>query len=322
MVVSIGFSLHNVCGIQFFASHLNLALERNGIVTSHLNGMQIKEIPLADQIILHYVPSSITEPHTTKILIKLLTHNYKKIIVVLHGFYGRNENRFRKDTQCPDAEIHADYILRYANQIICLSESVQLSIMSWNINQSKAELILLGHPGLFTTSQSVNRKNKKSCYVLIAGIERPKKNRESQTIKKISSICSRYNIDLRFHWSNISTKTAKEQINRKTTFGPLTDYQWSSLIEGAEAILCPYETSIQSVSGIIPEALSVGIRVISTSFDYSNEMCRKYPEKMFVNDDLNTWLNALMNPDYRKKKDNYKKEFSWQIFSKQIIALL
>ena len=239
--------------------------------------------------ILHYVPSSFASSEASRALITLLNtrQSTHKLIVVLHGLHSCGENRLLNDTPCPNqAETHK-LILQSADSVIALSGSSAKVCNTWrSIYQGKARILRIDHPGLFAQAESVSKTH--SSYAFIGGISRSKKIHTNYSISMLLEMCREQGVRVWEHWSNIRPPLRISQAWKQTS-GLLSDIEWSGLISNARVVLCPYTTQIQTVSGLLSEALSVGRFVLSTSFELSIEMKLLFPKLVLIEDNIERW---------------------------------
>ena len=176
-------------------------------------------------------------------------------------------------------------------------------------NVSDKLIHTLYHPGLLNNS-FIKEPKIKFPYIFLGGIIRPKKDFNSNVqIPLINSLINS-NIQVWIHSTrNIQIDSSISSVWKFTT-NELSSEKWSEAISNASWVLCPYDTKIQTVSGIIAESISVGTKVLATSFPYSNEMSEKYKDCVIVNDNFNKWpeiilnnLNKILCPKYPNWKD-------------------
>lgn len=293
------YSYSDVCGISIFNGHLGKALSRIGISVLNTNLRTTEGSFLAPIGILNYVPGSFASAEAARALIKLLAsfRDPQQLFVILHGLHSYGESRFPDGNIYPQHEQHVRLVLERSEGIIALSGSTARAYDTWRVRfGGPGTLIRLDHPGLF---KPIGIRSENSDYALIGGISRTKKVYAAPGISELLDACRCQDIRVWEHWSNVSS-TASLQRSWRQTFGPLNDLEWSTLISNARVVLCPYQTKVQSVSGMMSEALSAGRFVISTSFDLALEMREQNPALVFVEDDLHEWPNIikrLQGPD-------------------------
>jgi hypothetical protein len=273
--------------------------------------------------ILHYIPSAYSTEQSSQRLIRLLQEIYfEKLVVIFHGVYREEEKRYYKDTPCPFQKEHLNFIFKKSTEIIALSKTVEVNLKSWlskfNINRN---IITLDHPGLFISQPSVKTNFP---YVFIGGVSRPKKNCNNESTDKLIKICKERKLPVWMHWTNMSDFDYYENNLHnvwKTTKGLVSDQSWCNIITNAKVILCPYETHIQSVSGLIAEALSAKCYVLTTAFDFANEMKKRFPSLVIVNDNIEQWpdlIEKLLHENIHILSNYY----SWKDFTDDLLSAL
>lgn len=283
------------CGISIFSHHLRSALTPLGVNLFETNlrtSMRVAHTPAS---VLHYVPSSFANSQASAALTEfLLSSNHdEKILIILHSLYSCGEKRFQSDIVCPDQERHIRLMLHKAESIIALSEGVAKACRTWQARfGGKARLVRLDHPGLYAPVRSSETGGS---YALVGGISRPKKDHTSDRIGELVDLCEDRGIRVWQHWTNAERPQWLRRSWRQTS-GLLTDTEWSSLVSHAQVVLCPYQTRIQSVSGLISEALSADRFVLATSFELAFEMQRRAPERICIEDNLECWPNLIRQP--------------------------
>ncbi len=282
-------SASDPCGISIFSRHLCQALSHLGMDLLKTNLIDATDITLTPTWILHYVPSGFASPEASRALIKLLIsrRDSHKIFVILHGLHSFGENRLLDDALCPEQERHICLMLHLAESITALSDSAAKACRTWQTRfGGRAKLLRLDHPGLFAPTERISAT--RGSYALVGGISRSKKNRSAGSIVTLLDQCGRQGVKVWEHWTNVPP-SEPTTCTWKRTFGRLTDAQWSHLISRALVVLCPYQTRIQSVSGLISEALSAQRFVLSTSFELALEMKQRAPEMVVIEDNLQRW---------------------------------
>lgn len=312
------------CGISIFNSHLGETFHEIGIHFETLNiNENINSVYDGIYAILHYIPSSYSTKRSSENLIALLkTINFKQLTVIFHGVYLEKEKRYDKDTLCPFQKEHLEMIFKKSSEILALSKSVELNLKTWLSKFNIVKVIrTLDHPGLFIAKPSIKIN---SPYIFIGGISRPKKNCMNDSTIKLINKCEEMGIRIWMHWTNMSDFDYNEiYLNKvwKTTYGLLTDQTWCNIISNAKIILCPYETQIQSVSGLIAEALSAQRFVITTNFDFAVEMRNRFPSLLIVNNDLEQWP-LLIEKLFIKKIDSHFIFYKWNEFANDLLSVL
>ena len=285
-------SLTPSCGIEIFSRHLHTALAKFGIGFRETNLMTGISPARTAILLLHYTPSGFTCVDASNALIAFLVSigSNQRLCVILHGVYARGETRFRDDGVSRAQERHIQLIIEKADTIVALSDSVARALHTWEGDSVCRRLVHLSHPGLFALEK---RPSESNSYSFIGGVSRPKKNHASYRIRNLIDQCEHRGIRIWEHWTNASQLPLGLKSWRHT-FGLLEDAQWSALVANASAVLCPYHTQIQPVSGIISEALSAKRFVLSTSFDAAVDFQRKFPNQIEVEDDLQRWPDILL----------------------------
>jgi hypothetical protein len=289
------FSALSPCGIAIFSQHLRQALARLGndvLVTNLISDAHFTHTPLE---ILHYAPSSFASAEGSQALIDFLKpqSERRKLIVILHGLYSLGENRFLDDARCPDQADHIRLMFNTAEIVVPLSESVAASARIWCRRLgSSTRIIRMDHPGLFVSSVKI--ESEYPSYALVCGIARPKKNPEVGLIPDLLELCQREGIHVWQHWTNLKPPEPVPPAWMQT-YGAVSDSEWSRMISHAKVLLCPYRTRIQSVSGVISEALSARRFIISTPFDLALEMKARAPGLVTIEDDIRCWPALIRN---------------------------
>lgn len=293
------------CGIAIFNLHLKQSLNDKGISLNSINIISdIQQIENGKKAILHYVPSTFsTEQSSTKLINLLRYRHFENLSVIFHGVYKKGEDRYLKDAICPNQEIHLELLLRKSTKIIALSKTVEINLKSWlSYFKINKEVLLLDHPGLFTPPD-IEMGNKP--YAFLGGVSRPKKNCNNDSIIKLIQKCNKKGLPIWMHWSNYSNYGCRE-INSKNIWklsnGLVSDQSWSNMIFNSRIILCPYETRIQSVSGLIAEAISAESYVLSTGFDYALEIQKRFPAMIIVDNNIEEWPHLIENIIKREKQ--------------------
>lgn len=182
-------------------------------------------------------------------------------------------------------------MLHRAESIIALSGASAKAWRTWQARfGGKARLVRLDHPGLYAPTLGAGRRGS---YALVGGISRSKKDHAIGIIGELIDLCESRGIRIWQHWTNVA-RTHSLRASWKHTSGLLTDTQWSSLVSYAQVVLCPYQTRVQSVSGLISEALSADRFVLATSFELALEMQRRVPSRMCVEDNLECWPDIII----------------------------
>ncbi len=286
-------SVSDSCGISIFSRHLCQALSRLGLNLLETNLNTSMDATLTETSILHYVPAAFASSEASRALIQLLgcRRESHKIFVILHGLHSYGEDRFLEDTLCPEQERHIRLMLHSAESITALSGSAARACRTWQIRfGGRAKLLRLDHPGLFAPTESITMSG--GSYAFVGGISRSKKKQTASSIGSLLTKCEHQGVRVWEHWTNV-TPSGPTPCAWRRTFGLLTDVQWSRLISHARVVLCPYQTRIQSVSGLISEALSAQRFVLSTSFELALEMKQRSPQLVIIEDNLLRWPSII-----------------------------
>lgn len=312
------------CGISIFNKHLSESLLKTGVVTKNVNIRNSSyEIDLQNDSILHYVPSAYSTNDLSVRLIELVDKIEGSITVIFHGVYKEFENRFEKDTPCNFQTKQLYQILMKSKNIIALSKSTKSIVESWlwRFNIINKDVFLLDHPGLFVENK-IDIVNEP--YAFLGGVIRPKKTPNNKSTIKLLKELAQTKIPVWLHGTNLSKSDEvklKSNKYRKITYGNLPDNTWSNIITNSKVILCPYETRIQSVSGIIAEAISANTYVLSTEFDYAKEMQQRFPELIYIDNDINKWLEVIMKL-FKFYKNNEYNYLNWDEFAFELNKIL
>lgn len=281
------------CGISIFSRHLHQALAPLGLDLLETNLATATGVGPTPISVLQYVPSGFATPETSRALLQLLASRQKadRMFVILHGLHRYGEDRLLDDTPCPDQEQHIRAMLQTAESIIALSQTAEATCTAWQTSfGGKANLLRIDHPGLYELPADGAVSDKS--YALLAGISRSKKNHAADPIVALLDACRRDGVRVWEHWANVPPSTQTVPAWRQT-FGVLNDIEWAQLVSQARVVLCPYRTRIQSVSGLVSEALSAQRCVLSTSFDVAVEMNQRYPDMVIIDDNLHDWPQII-----------------------------
>jgi hypothetical protein len=289
LVNSYHFSALDPCGVAIFSQHLCEALSQFGHEVLAINLRTATGLARTPVEILHYVPSSFAGPEASRALITLLNSRREshKLFVILHGLHSYGEDRLLDDTPCPNQAEHIRLMLLTAESLTALSESVARACHTWHAKfGGRARILRLDHPGLFalTTRLTATRGS----YAFIGGISRSKKRHTAGSISTLLDLCWRQGVRVWEHWTNLPASAPVPRAWRQTS-GVLNDGEWSDLISHARVVLCPYQTRIQTVSGLISEALSAHRFVLSTSFELAVEMKARVPALVLIEDNIQRW---------------------------------
>lgn len=312
------------CGVSIFNEHLKQSLQARDI---HLESINIfSNLPLLNNrriVILHYMPTAYCNEQSSRNLIHFLKYqDVKNLVVIFHKVYLEDEKKYLKDTICPLQEEHLKLIFKKSRYLIALSKSVEANLKTWLVRfDTNAVIKTLDHPGLFIPASS----NKFDFpYAFFGGIFRSTKNCYNYSTSKLIKLCNEKQLPIWIHWTNDKDlKFKKITIDNvwKQTSGLLSDLSWSEMITNAKVILCPYQTRIQNVSGLISEAISARCYVLSTSFECSVEMQKRFPSLIFLNDDIEEWPDIIEKLFLEPKLPplNY---LNWNEFSENLIPTL
>jgi hypothetical protein len=306
------------CGISIFNRHLKTELGslKIELVENNLRSGNTWNNSLDS--IIHYAPSAFSEKGDSSSLLRVFDSidKNKKIYVILHGIHRFGENRFGDNPRSFDQTNHITRMLNKAHTIIALSGSAFSVCKGWQERLGgAARVVRSDHPGLY-----VNEKLRLSndVYAFIGGISRSKKICISDPILKLIESCESSGIRVWQHWANLKTLPTQCR-SWKVTSGLVDDARWSSLVSDAQVILCPYSSKIQTVSGLISEAISVGRPVLTTSFDFALEMKERFPNLIYVEDDLNNWSELIREfPILSGSQSNNIP--TWRVFSQRMAA--
>lgn len=281
------------CGISIFSRHLRGALMPLGVKLLETNFRTSMSVVRTLASLVHYVPSSFASSQASEALTQFLlsANDDEKILIILHGLHSYGENRFQSDTICPDQGRHIRLMLYTADSIIALSDAAAKACRTWQARfGGKARLIRLDHPGLYAPMRSAGTGGS---YALLGGISRSKKDHTTGRMGELIDLCQNRGIKVWQHWTSVERPQSLRRSWRQTS-GLLTDTEWSSLVSHAQVVLCPYQTRIQSVSGLISEALSADCFVLATSFELALEMQRRVPARICIEDNLDCWPNLIL----------------------------
>lgn len=301
------------CGINLFDKTLRKYLLKRGIISSCFDIDNIK--PSDNGIFLfHYVPSMYVGQTENISNFFLKTKALK--LVIIHGAYPNQPFEYLSDTKSPDVQTQLDIISKHSDIIICLSNSTTEILKSWEPTVSKT-IETLYHPGLDHTY--LITKNTEEQYVFIGGITRPKKDFNSTKHIQLINELAYSGIKVWLHSTiPISINSSLLKV-WKYTNNELDRDKWSKTISNASWVLCPYNTKIQTVSGIISESISVGTIVLSTSFPYSLEISKTYLNSIVISDDLNKWSEIILTTNNKITAPNYP---DWNTFTFDLLRII
>lgn len=285
-------SLSPVCGTYIFNKHLGEALSHVGIFTlPHNIRTSHQSVPPLFSVV-HYVPSGFVGERTSRAFSRLLNEIPQGInlCIIVHGVHSFGETRFRKDGVSQNQEHHVRIMCHSARSIIALSHSAANNWRTWQARfGGEVSVVEIPHPGLFRVPEITAHHNS---YALVGGISRPKKDHASESMDRLMRLCERKGIKIWQHWTNM-TETSGAPLSWRRSFGVVSDAEWSNRIANAKVVLCPYETEVQTVSGVISEAISANRFVLATSFDAALEMQQKTPQLVRIEDDLDRWPDLI-----------------------------
>lgn len=301
------------CGINLFSERLGYSLSGLGFRVRQYNLLHQSFKPGANTII-HYVPSMWAgDGGALERVLKQAEQGH--IVAVLHGIYGPREDSYLKETLCPQLHSHIHALGHTAKTVIALSNSCKVVWHQWGGGDFAAKVVVIYHPG---AHRPMWYNLTKEPYLFLGGISRPKKNIMGERLRNLLFAYSRNGIKVWVHISNSSQDEFYLPVWRLTS-GVLPDKEWFSAIAHATAVLCPYETKIQCVSGIMAEAISLGTRVISTDFMFASEMKQKYTELVHVEDDLLKWP---VLPQREKSSQTLSCFPTWEEFADKVATFL
>ena len=285
-------SSDRACGIALFSNHLKAALVAYDIQIEECGLAGAATVRKGPARLLHYVPSSFASPRSSASLIRFLRgqDSDENLSVILHGLFRPGETRFRLDSIASEQETHIRLILEKATSIVCLSPAVEQATRAWqSYLQTPASMIQLDHPGLFAAAGVGDVQHR---YVLVGGIGRAKKDPGAAATRDLITHCEASGVRVWQHWTN---RSSMDPIARswRHSYGVLSDNAWSAMVSGAHVVMCPYDTRVQSVSGVISEALSAGRFVLATGFEIACEMNRRDPSAVRIENELSRWPGIL-----------------------------
>lgn len=277
------------CGIKSFDENLRNALNINNVKSSRIDFSSISN-EQNGIFVFHYVPSLYTDSDSS--FMKLWSKLRGTKIILIHGIYPNRIFDHRSETVNPYYEEQIKILLASSNAIISLSESTLSALKTWTIDRHIRNNIVLNHPGLLQ-EETYLLQGKNHKYVFLGGIIRPKKDISSERLKRLLKECENKGINVWLHKTNMTLKLSESQVAWKTTHGKMNLSSWTKTLFDAEWVLCPYDTEVQTVSGIIAESISLGTRVLTTSFPFALEMYAKYPDYIVINNDLTMWIQIM-----------------------------
>jgi hypothetical protein len=272
------------CGVRIFSHRLGTLLADRGWSIEYCNVRTGDPGTSAPLTIVHYVPSMWARDDGA--LVQCLEQRKNGCIVtILHGMYGPRESQYRAETACPELPLHVQALALYSQVIVALSHSCADAWGLWATGGRGVRLLTRCHPGAPQGFQTITPSE---AYVFLGGVIRQKKDILGESLQGLVSDYARRAINVWVHLSNRPACEFRQRVWRVTS-GLLSDEEWFCALAGATSVLCPYETRIQTVSGVISEAISLGTRVLSTSFAFAREMRVRYPALVELEDDLSRW---------------------------------
>jgi hypothetical protein len=278
------------CGIRIFNRHLRAVLTDRGARVHDCNLSVRKYDKALSATIVHYVPSMWAN-HSGLLDMVLQKASSGKTLVLLHGMYGPSERDPRADTPCPDLHIHLSAIRSSAATVISLSKSCTSRLSLWDRTLASRTTTSI-HPGLFA---SVSALHAPEPYAFLGGIGRPKKDFSSHRIVRLVESCAKTRLNIWLHSSAPEAQATLGPPVWRLTRGVMDDSLWAGAIAAATAVLCPYDTKSQCVSGLVAEAVSAGTPVIATAFPFALEMQASQFGHVIIEDDLSLWPNLIAN---------------------------
>lgn len=283
------------CGISMFSGHLATELRARGLSVDEHNVPDHLECPRRN-VIVHYVPSmwaGAAEP-----LNKVLCAERRgRLMVMIHGIYMPTCSNHMRETPCPDLPSHIASISSRADCVVALSRSCCELYSEWVRRDGGGGAInMLLHPGLVKAPRVTDTKG----HVFYGGVIRPKKSIDEAKIRRLLSALQESGLNTWVHASNSDTNVVLPEASR-VSIGIRNDEEWAQMIANAVAVICPYDTQVQCVSGVIAESISAGTPVVATGFRFAREMQDQYPSLVTVNDDVLTWPQTISSFKGRKR---------------------
>lgn len=310
------------CGISIFSGHLTRSLQQYNVDLVNVNIRSDPAVEMGNLSIVHYVPSGYSTRDTSDRLMRLIaSHHYPcRLIVVLHGMYAPGESRFLDDTTCPDQAVHSLGLLKHAESVIALSSSVASVCRAWNNELGlSTRIVQSNHPGLFIAPHTGSAESFP--YALLAGVSRSKKSHSAEAVSALTSLLASNDIRVWEHWTNVEANALEPRSWRQTS-GLLSDEDWTSLVANAAMVLCPYRTKVQSVSGLMSEALSAGRVVLCSGFDVAYEMQALAPHHVFVEERLERWPECVRQILSRRNAAAVPPIPTWADFARELVDVL
>lgn len=304
------------CGISFFNSNLKKALDENFITVNEL--CLSKSLNLKNNVtIFHYVPSMYV--NYTEEIVNLFKSNVD-IISIIHGVYPNKQFNHLGDTVNQNQRKHIEIISSSSKAIIFLSKSSNMSFKSWFPEKDFKNHFIYIHPGFSQQNKFIKVNKTNADYVFIGGITRPKKDFKTKPIINLLLSLKDFGIKVWLHSSNAKISIETEKLVWKTSSGKLSNVKWKEIIFNSRFVLCPYSTEIQTVSGIISESLSLGKRIISTSFPYALELKNDYDKYIIIENNFNIWAKIIKRVWDEQPEPN--KFYNWDNFRDDITNII
>lgn len=320
-IVRAYYKKEDLCGIKLFDQNLSNSFLRLDIETKMID-LGKNEFLKSEIVIFHYVPSLYAHCHNAFTSFWNKVQN-EKVFTLLHGIYPNHVVDYLSDTQNPYLQKQIEILCKKSTVLVSLSESTYSNLMSWSPKMSASSHNLLYHPGVKSNDSLINKLSKTPHgYCFLGGIIRPKKDFRMNQINKLIQDCKKNSINIWLHASNLSSSEVKPEILNnvwKFTYGQISTNDWIETLFNASWVLCPYHTKLQTVSGIIAESISLGTKILCTDFPYAFEMFQKYPQLVFIDNDLSKWTNFLKTKNQIKVKVDYP---DWDNFVADLINLI
>jgi len=302
------------CGITLFDMKLRESLYKLGIDSPRFEIENI--MPDNYQVcIFHYIPSLYVG--STKMIADFFSITTALKVVIVHGTFPNYDFEYRADTVCPDFYEQLNIIDSYSDVIITLSDSATNALKGWITNTS-IDLYTLYHPGLDNNNSFADTSSGQP-YVFMGGITRAKKDFYSVEYLQLINSLESAGISVWLHSTTNAPYNSSLPPVWKFTCLQLDWHQWSKAISNATWVLCPYNTKIQTVSGIIAESISAGKMVLATAFPYSIEISCKYNDLIVVDDDLKKWPEIILSHHNKPASISYP---DWSNFTSDLLKII
>jgi hypothetical protein len=303
------------CGINLFNVNLTNSLKKHNVETNEFSIIQ--NIKSSDKILIfHYVPS--LYKNYSQEITQVFNDNLN-IISIIHGIYPNRSFDYMGDTVNENHKSQLDTIVSKSKALVFLSHSTHKFFKTWHPKIQLAKHFVLMHPGV-NQSVLISESTAIKDYVFIGGINRLKKDFESESIRKLLISLKKNGIKVWLHSSNSSLSKEMKNLVWKTSQGEITRKDWNKVIKNSKIILCPYFTEIQTVSGIISEGVSCGKKIISTRFPFALEISKSYSNHIIINNDLNTWPYIIRDVWNEKLKIPYYPD--WNEFTSELLKII